>query len=113
MSSTDTDTATPVGNVSAQAASGEAVTGTLTQPDSTTQPVTGTTNADLSITFNPITVSQDGTYSVQVSIGADATYGAATSSPFTFTVSDILQARTITITSVSVVSGASAKPPAK
>lgn len=81
------------GGVSAQAAPGETVTITVTKPDTTEDIVQAQTDASGNFTaqYTPATT---GTYSAVASVGPDAKYHAANSSPAIFTVG---AARTITL----------------
>ena len=104
MSTTPTTTTTPqpfTGNVSAQAAAGEAVTLQITRPDGTlATAVTAVTdgNGNFSGTFTDTVPDQDAqTYSAAFSIAADATYTAA-SVTVTYTISAGLLSRTLTAT---------------
>ncbi len=109
MSSTNSQTATQSGgSVSAEAAAGETVTLTLTQPDSTTQTTTLATTADATVPTQgdfsgaAFTVTQDGNYSLVASVAQVGGFSAATSTPFTFTVTGITTPRTITVGTVTV-----------
>lgn len=95
MSSTQTETLSGV--VSAQAALGETVTVAITKPDSSIDTVTGITDASGNYTITYQATSNGG-YSAVATIAADASFTAATSATATFTVSGLLQSRTITLT---------------
>ena len=82
------------GSVSAQVANGETVTLVITKPDATKDTWTTTTLADKTFTLTKPYPS--GSYSIVVSIAADAEYKTATSSSVPFTVN--LLDRTITVT---------------
>jgi len=82
------------GSVSAQVASGETVTLTVTKPDSTKDSWTTTTLADK--TFTLTKPYPAGNYSLVVHIDKDAEYTAADSTSVPFTVA--LVNRTITVT---------------
>lgn len=86
-------TVTFVGNVSAQAAPGETVTVTVQKPDTTTDTVTGVTDAQGMFTaaYN----AAPGHYSATASVPADAVYQAVQSNTVQFDVQ--LSSRTITL----------------
>lgn len=86
-------TVTFLGSVSAEAGPGETVTVTIQKPDSTTDTVTGMTDAQGMFTaaYN----AAPGHYSASASVPADALYLAATSNTVQFDVQ--LASRTITL----------------
>lgn len=88
------------GSISKQSAAGEIVSIKVTKPDNSTETLTTTTKADLSLT--PVVKAYDvaGNYSAIASVVADAGYLAASSPSMPFIVS--LQARSIVL-NVSVV----------
>ena len=87
------------GAVTSQAAAGEAVTITVTNPDGSTTNLAATTdnNGNYTVSQN----FQPGEYSAVASVAADADYGSATSPSVPFTVG--LGTRSITL-NVSVAS---------
>ena len=74
MSSVNSDTATANGSVSAQAAAGETINLTLTQPDGTTQQTTAVTDVNGNWANATFVVTQDGNYSLVAEVDADAQY---------------------------------------
>ena len=87
-------TVTFSGTVSAQAASGEAVTITVTKPGNTTETLTATTLADKTFSTTKDYLIA-GSYITMFHIDADATYSAADAGPVSFTIT--LQTRMLTV----------------
>ena len=85
---------TASGSVSAQAAAGETVTITITQPDQTTVPLTCQTLADLTFS-TPFQPTQTGNHNAHFHVDADASFTSA-DFDFPFTVTAELSPRTIT-----------------
>jgi hypothetical protein len=87
-------TVTFTGNVTAQAAEGEAVTITVTKPDATTEKLTTLTKADKTFQTTAEYIIP-GNYAAQAHIDADAIYEAADSPIVPFTIG--LQSRSISL----------------
>lgn len=82
------------GTVSAQAASGETVTVTVTKPDTTKDTLNAKTDATGTYSVSQ-TYTVAGAYSATATVPADAQYAAATSPAVSFTIA--LVNRTVTL----------------
>jgi hypothetical protein len=83
------------GSVTAESASGETVSVSITNPDGTAGPVdTGQTQADDTYTTAGVNIPAAKGYMAVASVAADTEFGPATSAPLPF---DALASRTITL----------------